>query len=71
MIRKDWESIKVDQMRQIVSEKFRQNPELKEKLINAGKAYLEEGNIWRIEFRWKRCKFSGTDINDITRKTEN
>lgn len=45
-LRKDWEAIKVDQMRQIVSEKFRQNPDLKEKLINTGDAYLEEGNTW-------------------------
>ena len=45
-LRKDWESIKVEQMRQIVSEKFGQNPELKEKLINTGEAYLEEGNTW-------------------------
>lgn len=45
-LRKDWEAIKVEQMRQIVSEKFRQNPDLKEKLINTGDAYLEEGNTW-------------------------
>ena len=45
-LRKDWEAIKVDQMRQIVSKKFRQNPNLKEKLINTGDAYLEEGNTW-------------------------
>lgn len=45
-LRKDWEAIKVDQMRQIVSEKFRQNLDLKEKLINTRDAYLEEGNTW-------------------------
>lgn len=45
-LRKDWESIKVDQMQQIVFEKFRQNPELRSKLIDTGEAYLEEGNTW-------------------------
>lgn len=45
-LRKDWEQIKVEQMRQIVSVKFRQNSDLSEKLINTGNEYLEEGNTW-------------------------
>ena len=45
-LRKDWESVKVDLMRQIVTEKFQQNPDLKEQLLATGNAYLEEGNTW-------------------------
>ena len=45
-LRKDWESVKVDIMRDIVFAKFSQNPELKEKLLATGDAYLEEGNTW-------------------------
>lgn len=45
-LRKDWEDIKVKVMREIVSEKFSQNQDLREKLISTGDEYLEEGNDW-------------------------
>ena len=51
-LRKDWEQIKVEQMRQIVSVKFRQNSDLSEKLINTGNEYLEEGNTWGDRIWW-------------------
>lgn len=45
-LRKDWESIKLKEMKEIVRCKFSQNIELKEKLLCTGEAYLEEGNTW-------------------------
>lgn len=45
-MRKDWEQIKVQVMKDIVIAKFEQNPDLKEKLLATGDAYLEEGNTW-------------------------
>lgn len=46
ILRKDWEDVKIDIMRDIVEAKFRQNPDLAEKLLATGDAYLEEGNTW-------------------------
>jgi ribA/ribD-fused uncharacterized protein len=49
-MRSDWDSIKVNVMTQLVAEKFKQNPDLCEKLLATGEAYLEEGNYWRDDF---------------------
>lgn len=53
-IRPDWEKVKVKIMRDIVFEKFNQNPELRKKLLATGNAVLEEGNTWRDTF-WGIC----------------
>lgn len=45
-LREDWEDIKVDIMRDIVLAKFKQNPELLDKLIETDGMYLIEGNNW-------------------------
>lgn len=45
-LRKDWEAVKIHEMYGIVRAKFDQNPDLKEKLLATGDAYLEEGNTW-------------------------
>lgn len=45
-LRKDWENVKVQIMKEIVHAKFEQNPLLREKLLQTGDAYLEEGNDW-------------------------
>lgn len=45
-LRKDWESVKMGVMRELVEAKFRQNSDLAEKLLATGNAYLEEGNTW-------------------------
>lgn len=45
-LRRDWEDIKYDAMYNCVKAKFEQNPDLAEKLIATGDAYLEEGNTW-------------------------
>ena len=46
ILRNDWESVKISIMREIVFEKFKQNPHLTEKLLDTGNIYLEEGNNW-------------------------
>ena len=45
-LRKDWENIKYPIMEDIVRNKFQQNPDLAQKLIATGDAYLEEENTW-------------------------
>lgn len=45
-LREDWEDVKIDIMKEIVTAKFEQNPDLAEKLLNTGDEYLEEGNTW-------------------------
>lgn len=45
-LRKDWESVKVKIMEEIVRAKFTQNQDLADKLLATGDAYLEEGNTW-------------------------
>ncbi len=45
-LRKDWESVKVSLMKQIVKAKFDQNVDLRTKLLDTEGEYLEEGNDW-------------------------
>lgn len=45
-LRDDWDDVKVQIMREIVHEKFYQNPDLAKKLVETGDIYLEEGNTW-------------------------
>lgn len=45
-LRKDWEDVKVKVMTEVVRCKFYQNPNLADKLLATGDAYLEEGNTW-------------------------
>lgn len=49
-IRPDWEEVKVQIMREIVFEKFAQNPQLAGKLLATGDVRLEEGNGWGDTF---------------------
>ena len=52
-LRKDWEDIKVEVMMTALREKFA-IPELKEKLLATGDAYLIEGNSWHDNY-WGIC----------------
>lgn len=45
-LRKDWENVKIQIMKDIVMAKFMQNEDLKEKLLSTENTYLEEGNTW-------------------------
>ena len=46
-LRNDWESVKIDVMRQVLQCKFNQNAELREKLVKTGDAQLTEFNTWK------------------------
>lgn len=61
-IRKDWEEIKEDIMYDIVLAKFKQNPDLKQKLLDTGDAVLVEGNTWNDKF-WGVC--DGVGLNKL------
>ena len=46
-LRHDWDKIKFDIMYEVCKAKFVQNPDLKQRLLETGDAYLEEGNTWK------------------------
>lgn len=50
----NWENIKDSVMLRGVQEKFRQNKNLKEKLLATGNAILIEGNTWHDNY-WGNC----------------
>ena len=45
-VRPDWNKIKFDLMYEICQEKFNQNTDIAQKLMNTGDAILIEGNYW-------------------------
>lgn len=45
-LRNDWEQVKDAIMYEICLEKFKQNPDLRQKLLATGNAHLEEDNCW-------------------------
>lgn len=45
-LRKDWNDVKVSIMTEIVRAKFDQHPDLTERLLATGDAFIEEGNDW-------------------------
>jgi len=60
-IREDWEDIKQNVMRLGLEKKF-EIPELREKLIETGSTYLQEGNSWS-DFTWGVCLKTGRGKN--------
>lgn len=53
-VRSDWNEVKVGIMRDIVFQKFYQNPVLRTQLLATNDAHLEEGNLWKDVF-WGVC----------------
>jgi len=53
-LRPDWETVKVDIMREIIRIKFSNNADLRTKLLKIGDAELIEGNNWHDNF-WGDC----------------
>lgn len=60
-LRKDWEDVKVEIMKNIVREKFNQNPHLQEKLLDTGDEILIEGNTWN-DCCWGVCNGVGKNL---------
>lgn len=56
-LRPDWEEVKDDVMLELLRQKFK-TPELRQKLVETGDAYLEEGNWWGDVY-WGVCKGKG------------
>lgn len=57
-IRPDWEAVKVDTMREIVTLKFSTHAHLAAKMLATGDAMLIEGNTWGDTF-WGVCRGRG------------
>lgn len=57
-IRSDWDEDRFWVMHAIVTNKFRQNEHLKQKLLETGDKYLEETNWWGDTY-WGVCKGIG------------
>lgn len=64
----NWDDIKVRVMERVVYYKFN-DPVLREKLLDTGDAYIEEGNTWGDTF-WGVCKGVGeNNLGKILMKT--
>lgn len=57
-VREDWDEIRIKVMYNHVTEKFRQNKDLAQKLLDTGDQELIEGNYWGDRF-WGVCKGEG------------
>lgn len=57
-VREDWDYIKIDIMREVVESKFRNNADIRKKLLDTGDAKLIEGNDWGDTF-WGVCNGRG------------
>lgn len=64
-LRQDWDIVKRDIMFDIVYLKFKQNPELQERLLATKNIRLEEGNMWEDTY-WGVCPpYSGKGENHL------
>lgn len=58
LLRPDWESVKVEVMREVLWNKFTENLNLLQRLIQTGDVLLVEGNTWGDTF-WGECDGKG------------
>jgi len=64
-IREDWDDIKEDVMLYALRYKFSTlNPQLRQKLINTGDSYLQEGNWWNDKY-WGVCLKTCEGLNRL------
>ena len=54
-IRANWERIKFNVMAEVTADKYAENPELAQKLVDTGTAFLIEGNTWHDQ-TWGDCR---------------
>jgi N-glycosidase YbiA len=59
-LRKDWESVKYNIMKELVTLKFKAHADLRQKLLDTGDKYLEETNTWGDTTRGV-CRGKGTN----------
>lgn len=59
-LRPDWEDVKIDIMRLLVTRKFTDHGDLHQRLLGTGDAYLIEGNTWGDSF-WGAVRDSNVD----------
>jgi len=63
-LRKDWDTIKISVMRNLVRDKFKYNRVLRAKLLETGNEELVEGNWWGDTY-WGRCEGDGNNYLGI------
>lgn len=56
-LRPDWDHVKSDIMLELCRNKFKENPQLMQKLIRTGDADIIEGNYWHDQY-WGNCTCS-------------
>ena len=59
VLREDWDSVKINIMRDLLTQKFK-DEDLKTRLLETGDAELIEGNTWSDTF-WGVCRGVGTN----------
>ena len=64
LIRPDWDSIKLEVMRDLLYIKFMSHPDLRQRLLETGDAMLIEGNTWGDTY-WGVC--DGVGENNLGR----
>lgn len=60
-LKKEWDNIKVDVMRNALKFKFNQNKDIRDKLIGTDGYYLIEGNDWNDTF-WGEVNGKGLNV---------
>ena len=60
LLRPDWEKVKYDIMKELVTQKFTRHQKLGEQLLSTGDKYLEETNHWGDTY-WGVCRGKGTN----------
>lgn len=64
-LREDWDDIKLDVMLHGLRYKFSEaNPNLRQKLIDTGNTYIQEGNYWNDKY-WGVCLKTGEGENNL------
>jgi ribA/ribD-fused uncharacterized protein len=53
--RPDWPEVKVEVMRDLIRQKFKEHPDFQKRLLATGEAELVEGNTWHDNF-WGDCR---------------
>jgi len=71
VMRKDWNSVKLHVMNQLVFQKFMFNEDLKEKLMETENDMIVEGNTWNDTF-WGVCEGEGENhLGQLIMQTRN